>query len=356
MEKASPDGLATEATTEAVEMTEDQALEAVYDRLTSDGMEDEQPDEAPDQPEDEAAAEVDPEEEPQDGEEADSEEGDSEEPPPQAQKAPSFLPSAVKENWSKIPEEARSALAEGYQDMANRVNNATRLEKGLAPIKEVLTEASKAMPQLMDMKPAEVAQDMLQLARISQQFNERPVETVLELIQRHGLEGAISAAFQGHSVEPGLRESQLMQELNMVKRQLAAVSNPEYLEEQVTNMTARQAAIGDVQAFMNEAEHWDKVESHLPHYIAAVRGTKPEASNADTLREAYGMACSALGLDAKQAKAGAADEAAQKSDPKRADAARKAKSVNVSGTRSGKTRQLSETEALSAAYDRIMRR
>lgn len=351
--EALQDGLADNA--EATEITEEQAMSAAYDRLTSEGIEEEETDAPADQPEDEASDDDGPEEEPQDGEE-EGEEGDSDQPPPQA-KAPSHLPEAVKQNWDKIPEAARDALSRSYQEMAHRVNNAARAEKGLAPIKEVLTEAARAMPHMLEMKPAEIAQDMLQLARISQQFNERPVETILELVQRHGLESAVAAAFQGRSVEPGVREAQLMNEVRGLKRELARLGDPQYLQEQVSTVNEHNAAVAEVERFMGQAEHWQAVESILPQYIAAARAAKPGASNADTLQRAYKMACSEMGLAVKDAKAGATEEVAQKRpDAAKADAARKAKSVNVSGTRSGKTRQLTEMEALSAAYDRIVRK
>lgn len=43
-------------------------------------------------------------------------------------------------------------------------------------------------------------------------------------------------------------------------------------------------------------------------------------------------------------------------DPKRTDAVLKAKSINVTGKQSGKARDLTEDEALAAAYDRAQAR
>lgn len=79
------------------------------------------------------------------------------------------------------------------------------------------------------------------------------------------------------------------------------------------------------------------------------------ASPKDVLKAAYELAVQRRMPDTK-AKEPPVEEAKATPDPKRTEAAIKAKSVNVSSTTTGKEREMTEDEILSAAYRRAVNR
>jgi hypothetical protein len=90
----------------------------------------------------------------------------------------------------------------------------------------------------------------------------------------------------------------------------------------------------------------------MPAFVQAARDELGHgASPKDVLTQAYNTALETL-LPGIKAKSQAADEAAVATDPARTAAALKAISTNVTGKQSGKTRDLTEEEALGAVYDR----
>jgi hypothetical protein len=307
------------------EQSEDDALAAAFDRLT-----------AEDEPDGEAEIEAETAEEP-------------------APEPPSDLPAGLKAHWAKIPDEAREAVTASHRELSRKLSEAGRMTQGLSPIKDVLVEASRQMPHLMNMKPEQVAAEVMSLAKVSQDFTQRPVETMLGLIKQHGLERAMQQALSGQAVTQDARQSSALQnEIAQLKRQLSQVTNPDYLREQVSAVTMMENATAEVTRFAQGADHWEEVEPHLPKIIPIFRDKMHGASNADILKASYEMALDIYLPEAK-AKAKAAVQAAQP-DPVKAEAVKRAKSVNVQGQISGKARELSEDEMLAAVYERAQRK
>src|SRR6056297_1819950 len=180
------------ATPEATEQSDDQELQAVWDAMQADAedkteaKEPEQPDdqEAADEtaetPEDEAAEE-------ESGEDDDAAEKDDEGDKPEVE-APSELPKSVRDAWGEIPEDARGAILESHRKMGRQLAEQGRLMHGLKPIQDVLTNAVQELPALANMQPDQVAQQVMALAKISNDFDQKPVETMMGLIKQHRLE------------------------------------------------------------------------------------------------------------------------------------------------------------------------
>lgn len=330
-ELATPDGLAGDDAISPAEYNEDEALSAVYDKLTEEPVEDAPLDEAPDQPDDQAQID---------------------EPAAEAPAPPSFLPGPVKEKWASLDPDVRDAIAHSQGEMSRKLADVTRQNHGIAPIRDELTSMAKEFPQLLNMRPEQVIGEMRQLAQIGQKLEQNPVQAILEVARQRGIEQQLAQVFSGQKPTEGQNHiTQLQAEIRSLKQQLSQVGNPEYLQEQVSTLMQQQSAMGEVQNFAQKAEHWDKVENILPKIIPFVRETKPGASATDILAASYDVAIQQLGLKA-QAKAG--DEPAP-TDPRKAEAAMKAKSVNVQGARTGKPRALSEDEMLAQVYDRAIK-
>lgn len=308
---------------------EDAALSAAFDKAQGE-----------DEPEQAIEPEVEPEQEPE-----------AVEPAPEA---PSDLPKGLRDQWANVPEEARAALMDSHREMSRKLGDQGRLIQGLAPIQSAVMEAVKDMPFLADMQPGDVAREMMELAKAGQALNTKPVETVLALARRYNVENQIRAAFSGQPEQPDT--SAMMKKIAQLESQLKQATSPDYIREQVSSFTNETRVVDEVTNFAKSVEHWDKVEQHIPMLVPAVKAKLGEsASTTDVLKLAYETA---IGLYAPESKAKAevAPQATNAPDPEKTEAALKAKSVNIPGKATGRTRALSEDEALAAAYDRARQR
>lgn len=305
----------------------DDDLSAAYDRLTGEP--------APEQPKPDAEPEP-----------------EQAEPDP----VPTDIPVALQKHWAKMDPEAREAIVTSQREMSRKLSEMGRVASGLEPIKSVLVKAAQELPALSAMRPDQVAQEVMQLAKISQQFSEKPIETLIGLAQQHGMVDALRQALGGQPQE-AQHAAALQNEIRALKQQLSRVVDPAFFREQVSAATQQERVMGDVQAFAQAAEHWADVESHIPKVIPLVRDRLGESASAkDVLSQAYDLALQIYMPEAKAKAKAAADEAALTPDPDRAKAALKAKSVNVTGQPGGAGRALTEDEALGAVYDRVTRK
>lgn len=320
---------------EAPQMSEDDALGAVFDKFREDG-----------EPE---VVEPEPEAEPEQAETSE----EQPEPEDEAEESPGTLPASVRAVWSSLPKDARDALARSQNEMSRKLAEQGRLMSGLRPIQDAVVSAAKDMPFLADMHPGQVASEIMQLARAGQELASKPAETILGFAKKYGVEAQLAAALSGKEAAPeAAQATALKNEIASLKQQLQRVTDPEYLRSQVSSITTETRVIDEVSKFSSTAEHWAEVEPHLPLVIPAVKAKLGEsASPSDVLKAAYDLALN-IYLPDLQAKQAASTADADATDPKKAEAALKAKSVNISGKSSGKTRQLSEDEMLAAAYDR----
>lgn len=276
------------------------------------------------------------------------------EPAQEAVDAPTDVPVALRKHWSALPEDARDAVLSSQREMSRKLSDMGRQVQGISPIRDVLVSAAKDIPALMNMRPEEVAQEVLSLAKVSADFRTKPLETFIGLAQQHGMVDALRQALGGNA--QGAQETASLQnEIRALKQQLERAANPEFIREQVSAVTQQERVLSDVQAFAAQQEHWAEVEAYMPKVIPLLREAMPDASGKDVLARAYDLALQTYRPDLK-AKAQAAVEAAAQPDPERIQAALKAKSVNVTGRTTGKARELTEDEAYAAVYDRVSRK
>jgi len=304
---------------------------AAYDKATTDG-----PAEAPDAPQE--AVEADP----------------APDATPEALDAPTDVPVALRKHWGALPEDAREAVLSSQREMSRKLSDMGRQVQGISPIRDVLVSAAKDIPALMNMRPEQVAQEVLSLAKISGDFRTKPLETFIGLAQQHGMVDALRQALGGNA-QAAQDTASLQTEIRTLKQQLSRAADPEFIREQVSAVTQQERVLSDVQAFAAQQEHWGEVEAFMPKVIPLLREAMPDASGKDVLARAYDLALQTYRPDLK-AKAQAAVEAAVQPDPERTQAAIKAKSVNVTSRTTGKAREMSEDEAYAATYERASRK
>ena len=273
---------------------------------------------------------------------------------PEAVEAPTDVPVALRKHWSALPEDARDAVLTSQREMSRKLSDMGRQVQGISPIRDVLVEAAKSNPAIMNMRPDELARDVMELAQFSAAFKSKPLETFITLANKHGMTDALRQALGGQPQE-AQQSAALQNEIRTLKAQLAKAADPEFIREQVSAVTMQERVISDVQGFAAQQEHWGEVEAFMPKVIPLVRDAMPDASAKDVLARAYDLALQTYRPELK-AKAPAAVQAATAPDPERTQAAIQAKSINVTGRTTGKPREMTEEEIYSAAYDRASRK
>lgn len=267
--------------------------------------------------------------------------------------APSEVPYQVKQHWADIPEAARAAILESQREMGRKLGEQGRQIQGISPIRDVLVKATQELPGLSNMSPQDAATNIFEMAKISSDFNEKPVETMLGLIKRHNMGEAIGQALAGQPMT-GHQTPQLMKQIEGLQREIKRLSDPNTLRESFTAFSTEAQVESSVTEFSQTAEHWGAVEAHMPAAVQYVKSTMPEGTSAkDILSKAYDLAVGQFVPDAKAKQEDAAGKAAPIVDPERSKSAIKAKSANVKSTSSGKTRTMTEDEILSATFDKL---
>jgi len=327
------------AAVEETPVSEDDSLLEAYRSITKEGIEDE--------PADEPEAEADVEEVTEVAEEAEETE---EKPLADAIKAPTDLPAALRDQWANIPEAARDAILSSQRDMAGKLAEQGRTVHAVKPIYDVVLRAAQEIPTLKDMTPAQIAEDVFKMATIQGQLAKDPVGTILGVAQQYGALDGLREKLGG--TEPGQASQQnmaLVQEVRQLRAQLAKATDPSGIDERINRTFAARDTERAVTEFATSQEHWGAVEREMPGFIGIAQQRLGEgASIPDILNAAYDMAIYAN--PDLRAKVTAAAQAPAEHDPKRTEAARKAKSVNVTSTSAGKPREMSEEDSLRATY------
>ncbi len=316
-------------------------LGAIYDKATAEApVEDEAPEvsvETPEAPE--APVEAEAEEKPQ-------------ETLAEMTAPPGNLPKAVRDQWGVIPADAREAIARSQLDMASKLAVQSRQLNGLNPIRDVLVTAAQELPHLAAMTPAQVAEQVMTLAKIGQQMNEKPAETLLRLADQHGVREQLKATL-GMPSDQGT--ASLQAKIAQLEATITRFSDPEYLRAQAASVITERDSLTEVQTFAQAAEHWGEVEADIPAFIPIARAKLGESASAkDVLTFAYNAAVKSLLPEPKATPAAVVQTAAP--SPEKAAEVMKAKSVNVAGGLPGKGRPLTEIEELEAAFERAQRK
>lgn len=265
---------------------------------------------------------------------------------------PSFIPRIIAEHWKDLPKDVRDTFAASQQEMMTRMTNVGRTEKALQPLLSEVQRAAQSFPELAKMTPDQIAKDVFELAHTRANLMRDPLNTILEVARQTNTLPQLAARFGGQN-NGQLQTIQLQQEIAALKQQLQTQAKPANIEAIVEQQIAQREINQVVSNFAKGKEHWQAVENDLPIFVQAVMQTQTaQGSPQDTLQAAYELALKARGL---QAQAAVPETAPTAPDPRRTEAAIRAKSVNVKST-VGAAKPMTEREAMAAAYDRLMRK
>lgn len=264
---------------------------------------------------------------------------------------PPDLPSGIKEKWAEIPETAREAVLASHRDLSRKLADQGRVVQASKPVFDVLVKAAQEIPTLANMTPAAIAQDVFAMAKIQGDLAQNPVQTILGIAKQYGAIDGLKQVFAGQAPDQSAQMSQaMMRELQQLRSQLQQVADPTVIESRVQQTLAARDTERMVGEYAGQKEHWAEVEPLIPDLIPVVRQKLGEGASAkDVLDAAYDMALYAdPGLRAKVLTAA---KAPVESDPARTAAQMKAKSVNIT-SRPGQSQPMTEDQAMDAVWEK----
>ena len=273
-----------------------------------------------------------------------------------ASSAPAHLPYDIKSKWAEIPEAARDALVALTTEQDRKFGELGREISNLKPIKDVTSDFAEYFDgTVASYKPDEAMRYLFGLQR---QMDKDPLGTIMDIAKTYGVDGQLNAPTDGTREIASL--NQTIRQLQTRLEKMGDGGNVEDTVSKVLELRDFNKALDD---FATGKPFYADVESLLvdneatgrPGFISFAWDRLGEtAEPIKVLEYAYDMAINAIPeVRAKAQAAKSTDKAAPASDPKRTDAARRAASINVNSTASGKANFASEEDAMGAAYDRL---
>ncbi|AZO23866.1 hypothetical protein EJ070_26410 [Mesorhizobium sp. M1E.F.Ca.ET.045.02.1.1] len=263
----------------------------------------------------------------------------------------------VKQAWQKAPAELRSFVSAREQELQQRLSDQGRQASAYKPIQDILDRNGKYFDPGTGKKGADgkvitPAQAIEYLFNVQQSMDQAPVETVMNIVDRYGIRDKIAAVF-GQTVQQG--ENELRQEIAGLKQMLASVHNSANIDDRINQRFQERDATTAANEELSRLSADKPLYSEIPEkrMVSFINDAWDRlgatASKEAVFNLAYDMAVNAD--PDLRAKAAAAKTAAPK-DAGKVDAAKRANSVNIPSTASGKARVLTEDEELAAVYDR----
>lgn len=270
---------------------------------------------------------------------------------------PTHLPQSTKDVWGKMPKEAQAEIARLTGEWDRKFGDLGQKFRLVKPIADRLTEATQTMPDFAGMSPEQLAQGAIELGVVQQNLSRNPVPTIIEIAKHYKVLPQLAALFTGDQQQgsQARMSAAIQQQLADLTDRVSKVSNPDTLRETVSMTLAEKDAETTLNEFAAGKEFFAEVEADLPYYIDKVIEKRGKGRPyADVLSDAYDMAIHASPELRVKVQAAEARATEPTPDPKRTADARRAASINVKSQSSGKDRQMTEDEAMSAAYDRAM--
>ena len=345
------------------EPSSDEALGAIWDKFQAEGVSDDEPAPVADSEAEpgpvrddkgrfvakQASAGASPPETPEGAED--------EAPALSGQAAPPALPANWRPDmadlWNKLEPGDRDRMGKWSQEVHTRMSDMGRKISGYSEVQSVMDDMVQTYHERFQGPDAMRPVDAIKfLYSVQKDMDARPVETLLEIAARYDAIPALAKALglngQGDS------SAALQRTIQQLESRLAGMVSPDHINTQISRaMTERETAQA-VERFKSEKPFYADVEPVLPQFIDIAWSQKPDANALEALATAYDMAVNAIPAVREKALAAASKAAAPKPDPLRAAAAKKAASINVTSTSSGKVKPRSEEDAMSETWDRLM--
>lgn len=245
------------------------------------------------------------------------------------------------EVWSKVPDEIKADIATIQNDLHSRLSNQGREIAAAKPLTEAVSEFKHLFEGRID--PVE---GIRRLAKAQENLDnpQTRLPTLLNIIRTMGAEQDVFAVLSGQ------KKVSMPQSPGITAQDIDRVVSTRLAEDR-----ANQEANAEVSRLSQDKPLYAEIpETTMVQFINAAWSVLGEAASKDAVfNMAYDMATDSI--PALKAKKVAAAKPALVPKPVSPEAAKRANSVNVTSTSTGKVREPSEDEQLEAIYDRNQR-
>ena len=257
--------------------------------------------------------------------------------------APSHLPRAIREVWADLPEAARNVIDENQQSYAKRLSVAEEYRRSLDPIHQRIQQARQDLPALANMQPEEIAAQVFELAQWSARLQSDPVGALTAIAAHRGVGDQLRAHFSGEPQEADPMAA-MRAEMAEMRQQLAQRQQAPDIDAQVQHQMHVARLQGEVEAFAQSKADWGVLEPHIQAALPEQQAAHPDLSPIEVLELTYNSVANQLLHPLRSAAAESAVNA------QKADAAKKAASVNVTPEGAGAPAPLSEDEEMDKIW------
>lgn len=251
--------------------------------------------------------------------------------------------------WNAIPADKRAIIAEHQQELHSRLSNMGRDVATYKPLQEAASEFAEYFNGNLkgsDGQPISPADGVRYLANIQRMMDRNPRETILSIIDTYGLKEELAKVFGGQVQQVPQDQKILLDKIAGLERTIQGLRDPANIEQ----VLEKRELQTEISRFAQSKPLYAHVEADLPFFISKAKTQLGEgASRTAILDRAYDLAVQADPALRAQTEAA---KAAEVVDSAKAEAAKRATGVNVTSTSSGKARQPTIDDELSAIWDK----
>lgn len=253
--------------------------------------------------------------------------------------------------WEAIPADQRPIIAQHEQELHSRLSDMGRQVSTFKPMQEVASEFAEYFNgNLKDAsgQPINPADGIRYLANIQRSMDAAPFETLMSIADTYNLREQLAKHFGGQ-VQAVPQDSRiLLNEIAELKRTIAGLNNPANVEQVIEKRELQT----ELSRFASSKPLYAQVEADLPFFITKAKTQLGyAATRTQVLERAYDLAVQADPALRAQAQT-AAQAVTHGNSAQKAEAAKRAAEVNVTSTSSGKQKQPSLDDELSAIWDK----
>ncbi|MEQ9634607.1 MAG: hypothetical protein RLW68_00835 [Devosia marina] len=255
--------------------------------------------------------------------------------------------------WEAIPADKRATIAQHEQELHSRLSDMGRQVSTFKPLQEAASEFSEYFNGNLALNGQQInpADGIRYLANIQRSMDQAPFETLMSIAETYNLQDQLTKHFGGQVQAVPQDQKVLLNEIAELKRTISGLSNPANVEQVIE----KRELTSELSRFAQSKPLWAQVEADLPFFITKAKTKLGEAATrTQVLETAYDLAVEAD--PALRAQTQTAAQAVNNGDSARkAEAAKRAAEVNVTSTSSGKPKQPSLDDELSAIWDKSKR-
>lgn len=265
--------------------------------------------------------------------------------------------------WGKLSAEEQQVLQKHQQELHTRMSDQGRQIGAFKPLQEVMERhkdlyEGKMLPSGEQATP-QGAIDLLMNAHRKIQTN--PVAGILEVAEMYGVRDHLAAVMQGRVQAPQGAQQHSQQAPHTQPTSLSPAEIKALVQDTFSEVSAVSAAQAEINRLSSDKPLIAEIpEDDMVFSIhkarAKLESLGQTATHEAVFNLAYDMAVHAdpdlrARAAALAASANPAKPQATQPDPKKVEGAKRAASVNLTSTASGKARELTEDELLAQAYD-----